>query len=95
VGSALGIGSVIGNSLSGLLIHRIGSKMCLLLISIPHSVGVQIDLLDSSDYQLLVVPLDYGVLCQECGVLDRWTIAGWYYRRRHLYSPSFIYQRIL
>ncbi|KAL7741778.1 hypothetical protein ACLKA6_000386 [Drosophila palustris] len=37
VGSALGIGSVIGNSLSGLLIHRLGSKLCLLFIAIPHS----------------------------------------------------------
>lgn len=39
VGSALGIGSMIGNSLSGLLINRLGSKACLLFIAIPHSVG--------------------------------------------------------
>ncbi|KAH8263048.1 hypothetical protein KR044_003680 [Drosophila immigrans] len=37
VGSALGIGSVIGNSLSGLLISRLGSKTCLLFIALPHS----------------------------------------------------------
>ncbi|KAH8403094.1 hypothetical protein KR222_004966 [Zaprionus bogoriensis] len=37
VGSALGIGSMIGNSLSGLLINRLGSKACLLCIAIPHS----------------------------------------------------------
>ncbi|KAH8391912.1 hypothetical protein KR215_009165, partial [Drosophila sulfurigaster] len=37
VGSALGIGSVIGNSLSGLLISRLGSKACLLFIALPHS----------------------------------------------------------
>ncbi|XP_017858724.1 PREDICTED: facilitated trehalose transporter Tret1-like [Drosophila arizonae] len=37
VGSALGLGSVTGNIICGLLINRIGGKLCLLLIAVPHS----------------------------------------------------------
>ncbi|XP_064541819.1 facilitated trehalose transporter Tret1-like [Drosophila montana] len=37
VGSALGLGSVTGNILSGLFLHRIGGKMCLLFMALPHT----------------------------------------------------------
>lgn len=41
VGSMLGMGSVTGNILIGCLLGRLGSKRCLLLIAIPHSVICQ------------------------------------------------------
>ncbi|XP_032598968.1 facilitated trehalose transporter Tret1 isoform X2 [Drosophila grimshawi] len=37
IGSALGLGSMTGNILSGLFLHRIGGRLCLLFMALPHS----------------------------------------------------------
>ncbi|XP_064541794.1 facilitated trehalose transporter Tret1-like [Drosophila montana] len=37
VGSAVGLGALVGNALTGLLLPRIGSRLCLLLVAIPHA----------------------------------------------------------
>lgn len=68
VGSALGIGSMIGNTLSGLLISRLGSKACLLFIAIPHSVGSTFAYLYMYIYLMesFLVSMVYGVFCEEC-----------------------------
>lgn len=103
VGSALGLGSMTGNILSGLFINRFGARLCLLCIAVPHTVRngrtnkICFKLFEPPSFIVytnirFLVPLVFGLLCPERRVLDCGSFLGWHYGRRHLHNTSTISQ---